>query len=263
MRKEILAAALSAVLGLTVCGCGQSAAQSAEKTPPEIHAIPYAQSLTTRNDGLGADDADAAVSHPDGKYYVVNDFYNMESGGSLHILPHFETYQQTTEHTCGCASALMVLNWFNGAELPDETEIGEAVRVDTSRGTSVEGLADYFRGLGWQVEAQASAEPRFADEQEWESYLLDKLDRGIPVMVDWVDWSGHWQVAIGLDTCGTDDVQDDVLILADPYDTTDHYQDGYYTYPLSRFFYMWREGPCAEKETPYEQPFVAAWPEEK
>lgn len=47
-------------------------------------------------------------------------------------------------------------------------------------------------------------------------------------MVDWVDWAGHWQVLIGIDTCGTESVYDDVMILADPYDVTDHYQDGYY-----------------------------------
>ena len=51
-------------------------------------------------------------------------------------------------------------------------------------------------------------------------------------MVDWIDWGGHWQVIIGLDTIGTDDTEDDVLVMADPYDTTDHYQDGYYTVPL-------------------------------
>ena len=51
-----------------------------------------------------------------------------------------------------------------------------------------------------------------------------------------------------------------VLIFADPYDVTDHKQDGYYTYPLGRFFGMWREGPCAEKTQPYQQPFVATWP---
>ena len=37
-------------------------------------------------------------------------------------------------------------------------------------------------------------------------------------------------------------------------------QDGYYTYPLGRFFGMWREGPCAQKSAPYRHPFVAAWP---
>lgn len=29
---------------------------------------------------------------------------------------------------------------------------------------------------------------------------------------------------------GTADPSDDVLIFADPYDTTDHYQDGYYIF---------------------------------
>ena len=52
------------------------------------------------------------------------------------------------------------------------------------------------------------------------------------------------------------------LIFADPYDVTDHKQDGYYTFPLGRFFGMWREGPCAEKDVPYQQPFVAAWPKD-
>lgn len=81
-------------------------------------------------------------------------------------------------------------------------------------------------------------------------------------MVDWVDWAGHWQVIIGIDTCGSDTPYDDVLIFADPYDITDHYQDGYYIFPLSRFYGMWREGPCAEKENPYKQPFVVAHPKD-
>ena len=75
-----------------------------------------------------------------------------------------------------------------------------------------------------------------------------------------MDWAGHWQVIIGVDTCGTEDPYDDVLILADPYDVTNHFQDGHYTFPLARFFDMWREGPCAHKKEPYLQPFVAAWP---
>ncbi len=52
------------------------------------------------------------------------------------------------------------------------------------------------------------------------------LKEGTPVMVAWNDWGGHWQVVIGYDTMGTETTQDDVLIVADPYDTTDHNQDG-------------------------------------
>ena len=38
---------------------------------------------------------------------------------------------------------------------------------------------------------------------------------------------------------GTAHQSDDVLIMADPYDTTDHLQDGYSIVPAERFFYMW------------------------
>ena len=48
--------------------------------------------------------------------------------------------------------------------------------------------------------------------------------------------------------------------MADPYDTTDHYQDGYYTVPLGRFYGMWREGSGGETRDPYVQPFVVAVP---
>ena len=58
-----------------------------------------------------------------------------------------------------------------------------------------------------------------------------------PIIVGWNDWGGHWQVIIGYDTMGTDTTQDDVIIVADPYDTTDHNQDGYGVYGAERFLY--------------------------
>ena len=69
--------------------------------------------------------------------------------------------------------------------------------------------------------------------------IQDYLKKGIPVMVAWNDWGGHWQVIIGYDTMGTETTQDDVLIVADSYDTTDHNQDGYGIYPAERFYYNW------------------------
>ena len=101
---------------------------------------------------------------------------------------------------------------------------------------------------------------KFNTLEGFEQSVIDYIDRGLPIMVDWVDWAGHWQTIIGIDTCGSDTPYDDVLIFADPYDITDHYQDGYYIFPLSRFYGMWREGPCAGKEHPYNQPFVVAYP---
>lgn len=197
-----------------------------------------------------------AADKADTKYYAVNDFYNMESGGSLHLLSRFKTLQQTTEYTCGSASALMVLEHY-GIGGYDEMKISELAGTDSQKGTSVEGLAAFFESVGLSVDWHASTERRFEDIREAESYLAGMIDKGCPVLVDWVDWAGHWQIVIGIDTCSVDNPYDDVLIMADPYDVTDHVQDGYYIVPFGRFFEMWREGPCADKDAPYEQPFIA------
>ena len=58
-------------------------------------------------------------------------------------------------------------------------------------------------------------------------------------MVENVDWGGHWRVIIGYDDMGDKQDGNDVLIMADPSDTTDHLQDGYGIVPAERFFHMW------------------------
>ena len=257
MRKTLLGFIAAAAV-VAACACGQSFAQQPEALP-EFHPIEYDAELDTLEDEDGADCFDHTLDHTDSKYYVINDYYNMKSEGSLHILSNFRTYQQTMEYSCGCASALMVLYHYGNQDY-NELDICRLAETDTSKGTSVEGLADFFRSLGWETTYHADTDYYFESLDACEDFFLSTLDSGAPIMVDWVDWAGHWQVIIGLDTCDTDDPYDDVLIMADPYDITDHYQDGYYVVPLGRFFDMWREGPCAEKTDPYQQPFVVAVP---
>ena len=76
-----------------------------------------------------------------------------------------------------------------------------------------------------------------------------------PIMVENVEWGGHWRVIIGLDTMGTDDnISDDVLIMVDPFDTTDHNQDGYALDSVDRFFSMWFDHnmlPKGERNQPW------------
>lgn len=228
----------------------------------EGRTIPYPKSYQERLREEGAAAFAGVTDHAGSRYYTANDYYNWNSGGTLHILSHFETYQQTTEYTCGAACALMVLNWF-GAKRYHERLVEQLIESKPGQGSKVENIADFFDLIGWNVEQHASTDLMFQTIEEFESSLIHYIDRGIPVMVDWVDWAGHWQVIIGIDTCGSDTPYDDVLIFADPYDVTDHKQDGYYIFPLSRFYGMWREGPCAEKDTPYLQPFVAAYPKIK
>lgn len=236
--------------------------QRDEIAMPQLHEISYPEKYMTELDKEGASSFRGKVNHANSRYYVFNDYYHMKSDETLHILSRFETYQQTKEYTCGAASALMVLNWF-GAKQYQEHVIGQLVETHSSRGTTVENLADFFDLIGWDVDAHADVVERFSSPEEFEAYVIDHIDRGIPIMVDWVDWAGHWQVIIGIDTCGTDTPYDDVLIFADPYDITDHFQDGYYIFSLGRFFGMWREGPCANKSQVYKQPFVVASPKKQ
>ena len=233
--------------------------ESKPDTVPELHTIPYPEKYGNRPEEDGASSFAGKTDHPNSRYYVFNDFFNMESDETLHILTHFKTYQQTTEYTCGAACSLMVLNWFGKTRF-HEMVIGELIESIPDQGSAVENIADFFDLIGWNVDFHAKPALRFQEPEDLERYVIDCIDRQIPIMVDWVDWAGHWQVIIGIDTCGTDEPYDDVLIFADPYDVTNHFQDGYYTFPLARFFYMWREGPCAQKADPYLQPFVAAWP---
>ena len=226
---------------------------------PQLHTIAYPEKYQSKIYKGGASAFSGKMNHANSRYYVFNDYYNMQSDETLHILSHFETYQQTTEFTCGAACALMVLNWY-GAKQYHELAVSQLIESHPTKGSTVENIADFFDLIGWKVEYHASMELKFDSLEHFEASVIDYIDRGIPIMVDWVDWAGHWQVIIGIDTCGTDTPYDDVLIFADPYDITDHYQDGYYIFPLSRFYGMWREGPCAEKENPYKQPFVVAHP---
>jgi hypothetical protein len=112
--------------------------------------------------------------------------------------------------------------------------------------------APYASGL------DANGDPIWVDDCKnslFVSWILGHLDNNEPIMVEWGDWDGHWQTIIGYDTMGTPSIGDDMIILADSYDTSDHWQDGYYFYPAERFFYMWKDRNIAPK--PFQlQPYM-------
>ena len=173
------------------------------------------------------------VNHHPSPYFKHPDFYNLCGSSSLSILPHFKTYQQTTEYTCGPA-ALVMAAYFRGVTL-NELTVAQGCGSTEDFGTSTSQMVDYLKATGWKVRSSLT-EPGIASLK----FLKRQVKNGNPVMVEWVDWAGHWQVVIGYDDMGTPkDESDDVLIMADPYDTSDHLQDGYYIVPADRFRYMW------------------------
>lgn len=265
MKKKTLILVLCILMLFTFAGCGGSAEtagkEPAAATPTEKHTIPYPDSYDTT--ASGASSYDGMDDHFDSPYFMHPDFYNMKSNDSLTIISNFETYQQTTEYTCGAGTSLMVLNQYDVNDY-DEMTIAKMSGTSDETGINPEGLVKFFDAIGWDTQSSLDSgkEYTFEDPSDFQAWVLENLSASTPIMVDWLDWAGHWQAMIGYDTMGTEDnFSDDVIIFADPYDTSDQYQDGYYIFPAERFYYMWREGVYTG-DGPQQQPWVIATPAE-
>jgi hypothetical protein len=208
------------------------------------HKIPYTG--LTEIEGAAGVEREADVKNS--LYFAHPDFANMKSTDTLTLLEDFKTIQQTTEWTCGPAAALMILEWYSkrgdmnemglvplrGDPNPGATDLKEMISIFEKLPL----LSDYPHGV-WNLYSTYDLEdPDYVPED----FILNTLKEGHPILLGWDDWGGHWQVIIGYDTMGTDTTADDVLILADPYDTTDHNQDGYYIISFERLYYNWLNG---------------------
>lgn len=186
----------------------------------------------------GADSVERLGDHPDSPYFSHLDFYHMTSTDTLTILTNFKTIQQSSEWSCGVASALMTLEWYGlRGDYTEETLASLRSNGTTPEATSLSQMIEMFEGVGGftcysAIDAGEDVYDIFTFD-----YIQETLAAGNPIMIGWNDWGGHWQVIIGYDNMGTETAQDDVIIVADPYDTTDHNQDGYGVYPAECFLY--------------------------
>lgn len=261
--KKILIVVLAVIFAMGLAACGSSS-EAYEK-----HTIAYPSGYDTTSSG--ASSYDGCDDHFGSDYFKQLDVYNMESTDSLTVIPKFKTYQQTTEYTCGAASIVMVMNSYGkyNAKKYDELTIAKMSGTTETNGVGPDGVTKFFKKIGWTVQRDKAGKYDFdynTDDNattKFTEWVQKNLKAEHPIMVDWTDWDGHWQAIIGYDTMGTDDnFGDDVMIMADPYDTTDQYQDGYYTVGAERFFYMWHESSSLNGK-PDPQPFVIATPPEK
>lgn len=108
------------------------------------------------------------------------------------------------------------------------SELGNAKPVFTT--------ADLYTSDGKEAYVEDAKDSVFV---QW---LTGHLKAGRPIMIHSNFWNGHWVALIGYDNMGTPTIGDDMLIFADPYDTSDHWQDGYTFRPLEEFFYaQWQD----------------------
>ena len=69
--------------------------------------------------------------------------------------------------------------------------------------------------------------------------IINALKENKPVIIGDSEWGGHWRVIIGYDDMGDENRANDVLIVADSYDITDHNQDGYCVISFWRLYHGW------------------------
>ena len=205
----------------------------------------------------GAAAAPAEINHSNSIYFPEIDFYNMTSTDSLIILPNYPTYQQTTEYTCGPAAALTVLQYYKNYNF-DEMQLAAEMKTSNTVGTNTANLAKFFEKIGWKVQSSLNSKPveSYADFQ---NFVVKNLRLGRPILVENVEWGGHWRVIIGYDSLKTEELDDDVLIFAEPYDTTDAAQDGYSFGSFDRFYWMWFDHNILPKNE-RNQPWLIATP---
>lgn len=245
---------------LTITGCTNNKQTGNYSSDMKIA---YATDLSKED---GADSVERQGDHKDSKYFNQLDFYNMESTDTLTMVSNFKTMQQTSEWSCGVTSALMVLEHYGKLGDYNEESLATFRENDLNpEATTLQGVINIFEGVGgFKIESTYD----YNEETKYEEITLDMikayLKKDVPVIVAWNDWGGHWQVIIGYDDMGSETTQDDVIIVADSYDTTDHNQDGYGIYPAERFYYNWTMYDFFEDafgSTERDLLFIAAKPE--
>ena len=208
------------------------------------------------DDPEGATAAPADINHANSIYYPHIDFDALTSNADRIILTDYPTYQQTTGYSCGSAAALTVLYYYGNRDFDEATLI---TRMDSKPhiGTSLSAMVKFFREIGWDVQSSLDTPP--LDDDAFQKFVVDSLTAGKPIIVENIEFGGHWRVIIGIDTLGTENTYDDVLIFADPFDTSDHNQDGYGVGSLDRFFAMWFDHDMLP-ESERNQPWLIATP---
>ena len=214
--------------------------------------------LSCAEDVEGAQAAPAEINHSKSIYFTSPNFYKMKSNSTLTILNHYPSYQQSTEYTCGPAAALTVLRYFGNNDFNEKDLEREMKTQGYPIGTSLSNMVTFFESIGWNVSSSLDIRS-FENYEAFQDFVVGNLKLGHPIMVENVEWGGHWRVIIGYDSMNTDSSLDDVLIFVDPYDTSDHSQDGYAIGNGERFFAMWFDHSMLP-ESEREQPWIIAFP---
>ena len=196
--------------------------------------------------GAGLSETKDAISYTNDTaipWFPKIDTATLSASENVDFIPNLKAYQQTTDYTCGPAALLSLAKFY---EMPDieenaKTEMKISQEAGTRDFNSSRPGTKPQEMVAWLEKNGFSVQLEFEDKGDSTALerLRDNIHNGIPTLVEWIDLSGHWAIAVGYDYRNASDPWDDVLILADPYDRYDDYCDGYSFENANRFYWMW------------------------
>ena len=193
----------------------------------KYYTLTFAINLVLLATGCMKNDCETQpVTPPSIEYYISNIKPSHTTEGLTFL--NVESYQQTTEYTCGPAAVLSLLKYYGkqGDEMAIASEMGTSSTIGTNPDQMVAWLNTNGFVASWHHEGSLEM-------------LQEYLANNIPILVEWSDWGGHWVLVIGYDIRDPKNLMDDVIIFADPYDYHDDNPDGLTWFNAQRFYYMW------------------------
>lgn len=175
------------------------------------------------------------------RYYTGIDYSTLQSDFHLTVLPVKSVRQQVTNWTCGPVAAMNLMTYygvnFTGGD-QDEFDVADRMHVSTTGvanetttvGARPDVMASWFTSNGWNATWGTNGSVQM---------LRENLGSGKPILVEWIDWGGHWVMVVGYDDRGTPTIWDDVIIFADSSDCHDDRVDGFTYFNAGEFDAMW------------------------
>ena len=175
-------------------------------------------------------------------------------------------YQQTTDYTCGPAAVMSLLRWHNrlsAADMTPATEMRIAEEMGTRDmnaarpGTTPEEIRNWLNDNGFKTILGYDGSL---------ALLRDSLKKGVPVLVEWIDWGGHWVVATGYHAAYESPAKGvDTIFFADPgaHWTCRDNPDGITSFNAWRFRDMWFDAQYFDPGRLVRNTYIIAVPEGK
>ena len=163
--------------------------------------------------------------------------FSLKSNQKL-ILLDIQGYQQTTDYTCAPSAVMSILKYYgllSNKDLNATTELKLSQEMGTSedKGTTPQQIVEWFNNNGFEAHYGINGTIEM---------IQDNLKKGIPTLVEWIDWGGHWVVVAGYQNLGKHYSDDkDTIFFADP-EAHDNNIDTIYgltSFNPDRFFSMW------------------------